>query len=365
MFLTVLLRRRRSGELAANVGRLLEVLSELTRSLELIIVTTARPTRRSRWATSSPAGIRRSRNSQSVGFPWSLARASGDFTRHAATSSLLDDDRLLPSGMRIRGLFWRAAKEHEIGVLGRVPAVASDSIRFRESTRRAGRVPHAQPPRRLPFGIVSAPATLRRGNSPAPAPVDESRSAPHRHTTALSTNCPPRSPELLRASRDSRSASNANAGGDPLSGWASGLDLVPISPAFSRSQRATWNARRSADPPPLVPTLRLGNGRSADTQHLVPNTSGLGTGARQTPTPLPSSGLGTGRSAESSRPNSCTPAFPFGYYFNPEGCRPPFGSVSSDGWMAVHSPLLVAISETEQVTYRNVHTWVFYRQKAL
>lgn len=107
------------AELAENVGRLLEVLPELTDCLEIVIIDDG-----SRDATIEVAGelasrypqVRVIRNSISHGrtraIQQGLRAARGDFVL------LIDNPCSLPIDA-VR-LLWRAAKEHEI-VLGRLP----------------------------------------------------------------------------------------------------------------------------------------------------------------------------------------------------------------------------------------------------
>lgn len=146
------------------------------------------------------------------------------------------------------------------------PASTADCQRFDPfpaiRRRRAGRVPHAQPPRRLPpLGLCRPPGDASRGTRPHQRPVARDRGRPaiviQPHSRA---ELPPRSPEL--PARDPRLHARrvTQRGKYPLTGWVPRLDLVPNSPAFSRSQLSSLGTRRSADPNTSFPTLRLGNG---------------------------------------------------------------------------------------------------------
>ncbi len=233
------------AELAANVGRLLEVLSELTDRLEIIIVddgsTDATIEVADELASRYPQ-VRAIRNSASHGRTRAIQR--GLYSARGDVILLIDDDCCLP--VDEVGLLWRGPRTRNRAR----PASAADCPRFdlfpAIRRRRAGRVPNAQPPRLPPLGLCRPPRRRFARNSPAPAAVARDRGRPaivlQPHSRA---ELPPRSPKLPARSVTLRSASNATG---PIP-WQGGYMRDAKRPvAFLSFPSSAWEPDSSAEP---------------------------------------------------------------------------------------------------------------------
>lgn len=146
------------------------------------------------------------------------------------------------------------------------PASTADCLRFDPfpaiRRRRAGRVPNAQPPRRLPpLGLCWPPGHASRGTRPHQRPVARDRGRPaiviQPHSRA---ELPPRSPELPASDSRLHARRVTQRGGHPPTGWVH--CATPSGPvrllSFPSSGLGTDS---SADAQDLVPKPQLGNGR--------------------------------------------------------------------------------------------------------
>jgi len=192
------------AELAANVGRLLEVLSELTDRLEIIIVddgsTDATIEVADELASRYPQ-VRAIRNSASHGRTRAIQR--GLYSARGDVILLIDDDCCLP--VDEVGLLWRAAKEHEI-VLGRLPRqIASDSTRFRrfDGAEQGGYHMLSRRAACRLWDCVGHQATLRAELARTSARWHEIEVGPRSsYNRTLEPNCRPGRPNYLRAIHD-------------------------------------------------------------------------------------------------------------------------------------------------------------------
>jgi glycosyltransferase involved in cell wall biosynthesis len=191
------------ADLAASVVRLLEVLSELTDRLEIIIVddgsTDATIEVADELASRYPQ-VRAIRNTTSHGRARAIQR--GIDSARGDVILLIDDDCCLP--VDEVGLLWRAAQEHEI-VLGRLARqTASDSTRLRRLDR-AAEGGYQMLSRRAACHLrncVGHQATLRAELARTSARWHEIEVGPRSSCNrTLALDCRPSRPNYLRAIR--------------------------------------------------------------------------------------------------------------------------------------------------------------------